>query len=71
MFLFYFTWQVPPAQPTEPVLVLQINPDHVVAGTVLPKQSSPVSQHATTVVVEHPDNTVYDAVHEVAVSAHE
>jgi len=49
---------------------LQINPAHAVAGAVLAKQSS-VSQHATTVVVEHPDDTVYDAVHEVAVSAHE
>ena len=71
MFLFYFTWQAPFAQPTEPVLVLQINPDHVVAGALLAKQSSPVVQHATTVVVDDVDDTVYDAVHEVAVSAHE
>jgi hypothetical protein len=70
VYLFFFTWQFPPAQPTEPVSVLQINPAHAVAGAVLAKQSS-VSQHATTVVVEHPDDTVYDAVHEVAVSAHE
>ena len=69
--VFFFTWQFPPAQPTEPVSVLQINPAHVVAGAVLAKQLSPVSQHATTVVVEHPDDTVYDAVHEVAESAHE
>jgi hypothetical protein len=50
---------------------LQINPDHVVAGALLAKQSSPVVQHATTVVVDDVDDTVYDAVHEVAVSAHE
>ncbi len=70
MFLFYFTWQVPPAQPTEPVSVSQINPAHAVAAAVLAKQSS-VSQHATTVVVDDADDTVYDPVHEVAVAAHE
>ncbi len=51
------------------VLVLQISPDHVLAATVLSKQLSPVAQHETTVV----DAAValYDAVHEVAVVAHE
>ena len=70
MFSIYFTWQEPPAQPTEPVSVLQVNPVHV-AGSVLPKQLSPVAQHATIVVVDDADDTVYDAVHEVAVAAHE
>ncbi len=62
---------MPPAQPTEPVSVLQINPAHVVAGSVLAKQLSAVSQQATTVVVENPDDTMYDAVHEVLVAAQE
>ena len=61
--LIYFTWQEPPAQPTEPVAVLQVNPVHV-AAAVLAKQLSVSLQHPTTVVcVAVP---VYDGVHEVA-----
>ena len=61
MILFYFTWQAPFAQPTEPVLVLQINPAHAVAGAVLAKQLSVLLQHPTTVAVD--GAPVYAGVH--------
>ena len=53
----------------EPVPLKQVNPVHV-AAAVLAKQLSPVAQHPTTVVCGVAV-TVYDAVHEETVAAHE
>ncbi len=63
VFLIWFTIQEPPAQPTVPVAVLQINPDHAVAAAVLPKQSLAFEQHATTVVCGVAVTDAYDGVH--------